>query len=266
MAEGASVQDRRRRSEGPGDWATYQLRIAFRNCRRRSTRKRRQNPATAIGDSRYVVTAAHCVFDKLPVPHSARDNSEVTYKNLIGPLGGKRSVSAECVFLDPIADIAVFGTPDTQDRGKEALAYEELTGEAAFKIGKMPPRQSRRMGATRFGNLPPRTVLGPSSGEAHMLSLEGEWFTCKIMSNGGPLWFDQAAKPVAGGMSGSPIVLPDGSAVGVVCTSEEGEEARFIQPYSARTLDVFRRISRLPKLDAAIPRISAPSARLRGNE
>src|SRR5271166_5794211 len=36
-----------RRSEGPGDWATYQLRTAFRNCRRRCTRKRRQNPATA---------------------------------------------------------------------------------------------------------------------------------------------------------------------------------------------------------------------------
>ena len=36
-----------RRSEGPGDWATYQLRTAFRNCRRRCTRKRRQNPGTA---------------------------------------------------------------------------------------------------------------------------------------------------------------------------------------------------------------------------
>src|SRR5271169_4115135 len=36
-----------RRGEGPGDWATYQLRTAFRNCKRRCTRKRRQNPATA---------------------------------------------------------------------------------------------------------------------------------------------------------------------------------------------------------------------------
>src|SRR6202045_4910006 len=33
------------RSEGPGDWATYQLRRVFRNCRRRCTRKRRQKPA-----------------------------------------------------------------------------------------------------------------------------------------------------------------------------------------------------------------------------
>ena len=36
-----------RRSEGPGDWATYQLRTAFRNCRWRCTRKRRQNRVTA---------------------------------------------------------------------------------------------------------------------------------------------------------------------------------------------------------------------------
>ena len=31
-------------SEGPGDWATYQLRRVFRNCRWRYTRKRRQKP------------------------------------------------------------------------------------------------------------------------------------------------------------------------------------------------------------------------------
>ena len=36
-----------RRGEGSGDWATYQLRKVFRNCRRRCTRKRRQKPASA---------------------------------------------------------------------------------------------------------------------------------------------------------------------------------------------------------------------------
>src|ERR1700704_2938891 len=35
------------RGEGPGDWATYQLRRVFRNCRWRCTRKRRQKPAIA---------------------------------------------------------------------------------------------------------------------------------------------------------------------------------------------------------------------------
>ena len=95
----------------------------------------------AAGERRYVVTAAHCIFDKLPVPHPARDRNEVTYRNLIGPLGGKRHVTAECVFLDAIADIAVFGAPDAQEEAYKAEAYEALTGEVAFKIGKMPARQ-----------------------------------------------------------------------------------------------------------------------------
>src|SRR5271167_967460 len=33
--------------EGPGDWATYQLRKVFRSCRWRYTRKRRQKPSIA---------------------------------------------------------------------------------------------------------------------------------------------------------------------------------------------------------------------------
>ena len=45
--KGPQFKTNARRSEGPGDWATYQLRRVFRNCRRRYTRKRRQKPATA---------------------------------------------------------------------------------------------------------------------------------------------------------------------------------------------------------------------------
>src|ERR1700741_1867675 len=45
--KGPQFKTNARRSEGPGDWATYQLRRVFRNCRRRCTRKRRQKPATA---------------------------------------------------------------------------------------------------------------------------------------------------------------------------------------------------------------------------
>lgn len=56
-----------------------------------------------------------------------------------------------------------------------------------------------------------------------MLSLDGEWFNCRITSLGRSLWFEEAAQPVIGGMSGSPIVLPDGGAVGLVSNSVEGE-------------------------------------------
>ena len=55
-----------RRSEGPGDWATYQLRTGFRNCRRRCTRKRRQNPATASTSS--TTRSAATTFWRTPMP------------------------------------------------------------------------------------------------------------------------------------------------------------------------------------------------------
>jgi hypothetical protein len=58
-----------------------------------------------------------------------------------------------------------------------------------------------------------------------MLSLNGEWFKCRVKSMGRTLWFEAAEHPVIGGMSGSPIVLPDGSAVGVVCLSEDSHAA-----------------------------------------
>src|ERR1700693_2941250 len=45
--KGPQFKTNARRGEGPGDWATYQLRRVFRNCRRRYTRKRRQKPAIA---------------------------------------------------------------------------------------------------------------------------------------------------------------------------------------------------------------------------
>ncbi len=50
-----------------------------------------------------------------------------------------------------------------------------------------------------------------------MLSLT-EWYPCRIRSGG--LWFtiENAAQPIAGGMSGSPVVLPDGRTVALVST------------------------------------------------
>lgn len=70
-----------------------------------------------------------------------------------------------------------------------ALAAERATWSEARKVGKLsfPQRGERRW--------------PPVSSEARMLSLDGEWFTCRIVANApaGPLRFDQAVQPVVGG-------------------------------------------------------------------
>src|ERR1700740_569627 len=67
--KGSQFKTDARRREGPGDWATYQLRKAFRNCRRRCTRKRRQNPATASTPS--TTRSAARTFWRTPTPSAA---------------------------------------------------------------------------------------------------------------------------------------------------------------------------------------------------
>ena len=71
---------------------------------------------------RLVITAAHCL-PYLPAAHPASHIGERTYRPIIGPLGGQPTVSAECYFVDPIADLAVLGSPYDQALCAEANAY-----------------------------------------------------------------------------------------------------------------------------------------------
>jgi hypothetical protein len=75
---------------------------------------------------RLVITAGHCL-PRLPPSHTGSHLEERTYERLLGPLDAKPTVWAECLFVDPISDLAVLGAPDSQalcDRNKE---YEALT-------------------------------------------------------------------------------------------------------------------------------------------
>jgi Trypsin-like peptidase domain len=150
---------------------------------------------------RYVITAAHCL-NKLPEPFGAAGGypDERTYEDFLGPLGTSPHVWAECVFVDPVADLAVFYEPDSQALGDRARAYRELTDSATtFALGKLPPY---------------------TTSDAMMLSLDDEWFACRVTRVRHSLWIENAAQSILPGMSGSPIILPDGSAVGVVCVGD----------------------------------------------
>jgi hypothetical protein len=146
-----------------------------------------------------VVTAAHCL-PKLPRAHAAAHWYEPTYRKLLGSLDGKTRVSVECLFVDPIADIAVLGCPDDQELGDEAKAYHELTDNV----------QVLRIGNAR-------------SGRGWVLSLDGHWVrtTKEIFSSPGGVVL--SINPIEAGMSGSPILNEAGRAVGVAVVGPKTE-------------------------------------------
>ena len=168
-----------------------------------------------VGGYRYVVTASHCL-PYLPPAHPGADLSETTFKELLGPIGGPQTIWAECVFVNPVVDLAVLCTPDNQELWNQAAAFADLTDEVApFALGSLTF-------APAVHHLPDgSTIEGPLQADsaAQMLSLDGQWFSCRVTSYGRSLWIEDAASPIQPGMSGSPILTPEGAAIGVVCVS-----------------------------------------------
>lgn len=144
--------------------------------------------------NRLVITAAHCL-PYFPPCASASSLEERTFKNLLSEILGKQpSVWAECLFVDPISDLAVLGPPDNQALPGQAEAYELLTRP----LSPMPIADAH------------------SSQKAWLRDLDGRWHPCTAGHNGGAIFLLDAKNGIKGGMSGSPIVSDDG-AIGVVC-------------------------------------------------
>ena len=148
-----------------------------------------------------IITAAHCL-PHLPPADAASDTKCRTYQELVGRLDGPTpKVWAECVFADPVADIAVLAKPDDQALREDAEAYINLIGE----LPALPVAEA------------------PEKGRGWLLTLDGKWVACDVQ-NVGRLWISNAAEPIIGGMSGSPILNSEGAAIGVVCCSSGGEQ------------------------------------------
>jgi hypothetical protein len=141
---------------------------------------------------RLVITAGHC----LPRFPSHFDDS--TYQSLLGVIEEQEQVVwAECLFVDPISDIAILGPPDDQELFSEFEKYENLIKYAVPMV---------------IADARPKST-------AWMLNLKGEWFRCAVRQNSGPLWVFNEVEEIVGGMSGSPIVDNRGAAIGIVCLS-----------------------------------------------
>jgi hypothetical protein len=172
-----------------------------------------------LGGYRLIITAAHCL-PFFPPPHPTSYLAERTYKALLGPLGAKRrSVWAECLFADPIADIAVLGCPDGQELFEQAEAYEVLVAQATpLPISDAPKQGSERV--RHFSGHGSFDVATPGRGPAYVLSLGGKRLKCAMTRWGMWLIVDDG-KHIKSGMSGSPIVSPKGHAIGLVSTGSE---------------------------------------------
>ena len=152
---------------------------------------------------RLVITAAHCL-PSLPPALPSFGLEARTYGPLLARRGEEPRAWAVCRFVDPIADIAVLGSPGNP----HADEYKALMETAsALSIG----------GSLRN----PVNFWVP----ARLLSLDGRrWFSCTVRHFGGPLWITHAAEVIRDGMSGSPIVAEAGTAIGVVCTTTSPRE------------------------------------------
>jgi hypothetical protein len=122
---------------------------------------------------------------------------EKTYRDLLAPLGEPPTVWAEVLFVDPISDLAIVGAPDNQVFYDQADAYDQLVD----KLRPLPMADT------------------PRRASAWMLALDGKWFRCMADPNPLGLWLSDAGQDIVGGMSGSPIIAEDGSAIGIMCVS-----------------------------------------------
>jgi hypothetical protein len=150
---------------------------------------------------RIIVTAAHCL-PHLPPAHAAASWHERTYGKLLGPLEGSgNKICTECMFVDPVADIAVLGTPETQELYEEADAYDEL-----------------------IDNAPALRLSSNLTNQGWVLKLDRQWVQIPLHVFSGPYGMSLSIGFTKAGMSGSPILNDAGRAVGVISVGADAPQ------------------------------------------
>jgi hypothetical protein len=141
---------------------------------------------------RYVITTACTLLDTL---FHEDPLNERAYK-LLAELGSELSTWAEIVFNDMVADLAVLRSPDIHTSREQTSDYSAL-------LEKYEPLA---------------IADAPKDGDVRVMSSDGRWFDCRVERPGDShaIWLSWTAEPVTSDMAGSPIVLLDGRAIGVV--------------------------------------------------
>jgi hypothetical protein len=169
---------------------------------------------------RLILTTADCL-PHLSRPDPGSDFRECTFFDLLGPLGATPTISAECLFVDSVADVAVLGEPKSLREGERDAYRAFVAASDALALGMM--------------------LVG---GEAWLLTLEGEWERRRVRTSatGRSLIVVGADQDIAPGTSGSPILNAEGRALGIVSicnrSGEPGLEQHG-QPLLASVLPVW---------------------------
>ena len=108
-------------------------------------------------------------------------------------------VWAECVFADPVVDIAVLAEPDGQELPDEWEAFLELIEKCSKAFRVKTPSATKLRG--------------------WLLTLANVWSPCEVDASYARLSIRRASQGIVGGMSGSPILDDEGDAIGLVSTS-----------------------------------------------
>lgn len=147
---------------------------------------------------------------------TARTRTLAFTPDFLRPIGAKPTVWAECLFVNPVADIAVLGPPDEQTLPEQAQGYKALLRSLKpFKVADIQQVD-----------------------QVWLLSLERKWFSCRanyLPWVNGSLWLHTwELGSIKSGMSGSPIISDNGEAVGVVRVAnltglDSGPQARLVR-------------------------------------
>ncbi len=152
-----------------------------------------------------IVTAAHCLPHYPPREGDVAFSHERTYRDLVARLDGKGACWVECIFLDPVADLAVLAEPDNQSLYEESCKFSDFASRSGFL----------EIGSLADGETPVRIMLNNS-----------ESIPCIVETNSRPysrtFVIKKTDREIKGGMSGSPILTDDGKVVGVICNNATG--------------------------------------------
>ncbi|MEY9581505.1 hypothetical protein [Sinorhizobium fredii] len=149
-----------------------------------------------------IITCAHCLPHMPPATGAIMMTEEKTYPRLVGGLSCEPTITVECLFVDPVADVAVLGEPDGEAFFDEAEAYRAFVEK----------REDLPIAAEQNAALPGGNRKGA------WLTLGGKWLQHSLEVDVQCVW---TCEQPEGGMSGSPIILDTfrGSVVGIVAST-----------------------------------------------